>query len=195
MLTEMTTPPPQPIEIVSFPVEGMTCASCVNRITRFLRKVDGVEEANVNLAAETATIRFDPDRVAIGDLAEAVEAAGYVARMEQAATSDRDTDVAEAAEARGERDEAAARHLAFLRRRLIVATVLTIPILGGLARMTVAPGLPGILTEPLFQLALATPVQLWAGLPFYVHSSPSSKAFYIPPLYAEWGPEIGRAHV
>jgi copper chaperone CopZ len=29
----------------------MTCASCVNRITRFLQKVDGVEEANVNLAA------------------------------------------------------------------------------------------------------------------------------------------------
>ena len=32
-----------PIQIVSFPVEGMTCASCVNRITRFLAKVDGVD--------------------------------------------------------------------------------------------------------------------------------------------------------
>jgi Cu+-exporting ATPase len=54
----MTTPV-QPIEIVSFPVEGMTCASCVNRITRFLGKVDGVKGANVNLASETATVRFD----------------------------------------------------------------------------------------------------------------------------------------
>ena len=34
----------QPNETVSFPVEGMTCASCVNRITRFLNKVDGVVE-------------------------------------------------------------------------------------------------------------------------------------------------------
>jgi Cu+-exporting ATPase len=47
----MTTPAASPIEIVSFPVEGMTCASCVNRITRFLNKVEGVEEANVNLAS------------------------------------------------------------------------------------------------------------------------------------------------
>jgi len=164
----MTAVPPQPIEIVSFPVEGMTCASCVNRITRYLRKVDGVEDANVNLAAESATIRFDPARVAVRDLAEAVEAAGYVARVEQAATADHDADVAEAAEARSERDEAAARHLASIRRRLIVATVLTIPILGGLARMTVAPGLPALLDDPIFQLALATPVQFWAGWPFYV---------------------------
>ena len=163
----MTAPASPPIEIVSFPVEGMTCASCVNRITRFLQKVDGVEGANVNLAAETATVRFDPARVAVGDLAEAVEAAGYVARVEQAATSDHDADINEAAEARSERDEAAARHLTSLRRRLIVAALLTIPILGGLARMTVAPGLPAILTDPLFQLALATPVQLWAGWPFY----------------------------
>jgi Cu+-exporting ATPase len=157
----------QRIEIVSFPVEGMTCASCVNRITRFLRKVDGVEDANVNLAAESATVRFDPARVAMGDLAGAVEAAGYVARIEQAASADHDADVAEAAEARSERDAAAAAHLAALRRRLVVAALLTLPILGGLARMTVAPWLPAILSDPLFQLALATPVQFWAGWPFY----------------------------
>ena len=163
----MTTSSPQPIEIVSFPVDGMTCASCVNRITRFLQKVDGVEEANVNLAAESATVRFDSTRVRIDDLADAVEAAGYVARTEQAATADHDADVAEAAEARSERDAAAAAHLAGLRRRLIVSTVLTIPILGGLAQMTIAPWLPEILSDPLFQLALATPVQFWAGWPFY----------------------------
>jgi copper chaperone CopZ len=48
---------------VRFPVEGMTCASCVNRIERYLRKVDGVAEANVNLATETASVRSDPNRV------------------------------------------------------------------------------------------------------------------------------------
>ena len=157
----------EPIEIVSFPVEGMTCASCVNRITRYLRKVEGVEDANVNLASETATVRFDGTRIGVRDLADAVEAAGYVARVEQAASADHDADVAEAAGARTERDEASARHLASLRLRLIVATALTVPILGGLARMTLAPWLPGILSDPLFQLAFATPVQIWAGWPFY----------------------------
>jgi Cu+-exporting ATPase len=163
----MTAIAPRPIEIVSFPVEGMTCASCVNRITRFLGKVDGVVDATVNLAAEAATIHFDPARVTIRDLAEAVAAAGYVARIEQAAAADHDAGVEDLAEARSERDAAAAAHLAGLRRRLVVATVFTLPILGGLARMTVAPWLPAILSDPLFQLALATPVQFWAGWPFY----------------------------
>lgn len=39
--------------------------------------------------------------------------------------------------------------------------------MAGLARMTVAPGLPAFLSDPLFQLALATPVQFYAGWPFY----------------------------
>jgi Cu+-exporting ATPase len=155
------------IETVSFPIEGMTCASCVNRITRFLSKVEGVEEANVNLASESATVRYDASMLAVADLVAAVDAAGYVARVEQAATADHEADVAEAAEARTERDETAARHVADLRRRLIVSGLLTLPLLGGLARMTVLPGLPGFLTNPLFQLFFATPVQFWAGRPFY----------------------------
>ncbi len=163
----MTTATTTHIEIVSFPVEGMTCASCVNRITRFLSKVEGVEEANVNLASESATIRFDTAQVSVADLVAAVDAAGYVARLEQAATGDHEIDIAEAAEARTERDEAAARHVAALRRRLIIAGILTLPLLGGLARMTVAPWLPSFLMDPLVQLAFATPVQFWAGWPFY----------------------------
>jgi Cu+-exporting ATPase len=163
----MTTPV-QPIEIVSFPVEGMTCASCVNRITRFLQKVDGVEAANVNLASESATVRFDPALVGVDDLIAAVDAAGYVAHVEQAATGGQDRAVEEVADSRSERDEANLRHVAGLRRRVIVAAALTVPLLLGLARMTVAPWLPAILTDPLFQLALATPVQFWAGWPFYV---------------------------
>ena len=163
----MTTPV-QPIEIVSFPVEGMTCASCVNRITRFLQKVDGVDDANVNLASESATVRFDPSVVSVSDLAAAVDAAGYVARLEQAASGTDERDLEQVAEARSERDEAGARHVAALRRRVIVSALLTVPLLLGLARMTFAPGLPAILTNPYFQLAFATPVQFWAGWPFYV---------------------------
>jgi Cu+-exporting ATPase len=162
----MTTPTTT-LEIVSFPVEGMTCASCVNRITRFLTKVEGVDEANVNLASESATIRFDPSVTSVEVLVGAVDAAGYVARIEQAASADHEADVAEAAAAKAERDEAAAKHAADLRRRLLVSTVLTIPLILGLAKMTIAPWLPEFLVNPWFQLALATPVQFWAGWPFY----------------------------
>ncbi len=163
----MTTPAATPLETVSFPVEGMTCASCVNRITRFLTKVEGVDEANVNLASESATVRFDPGQVSVADLVAAVDAAGYVARVEQAASADHEADLAEAATAKAERDEAAAKHAADLRRRLTVAAALTIPLIVGLARMTVLPGIPAIFTNPWFQLALATPVQFWAGSLFY----------------------------
>jgi Cu+-exporting ATPase len=157
-----------PIEVVSFPVEGMTCASCVNRITRFLSKVEGVAEASVNLASESATVVFDPAVTDVEALVGAVDAAGYVARVGQVASADHETDVAEVAAAKAERDEAAARHAADLRRRLLVSTVLTTPLILGLAKMTIAPSLPDFLVNRWFQLALATPVQFWAGSIFYV---------------------------
>jgi Cu+-exporting ATPase len=66
-------------ETVQFPVVGMTCASCVSRITRALRKLDGVERVEVDLRRETATVRRDPARVSNTALAAAVTAAGYAA--------------------------------------------------------------------------------------------------------------------
>ncbi len=62
---------------IELPIAGMTCASCVNRIERFLNKTPGVEEASVNLATEMATIRYLPDVAGRADLVGAVEAAGY----------------------------------------------------------------------------------------------------------------------
>jgi P-type Cu+ transporter len=138
----------------------MTCASCVNRITRYLRKVDGVQDANVNLATESATVRFDPALVDVAELGAAVEAAGYVARL--------DTVAADAEQPKKTEEQSFAdRHLADTRRRLIVAAVLSAPILLGLARNTVAPWLPALFSDPIFQLVLATPVQFYAGWPFY----------------------------
>ena len=55
------TPATAPAEL-TVPVVGMTCASCVNRIERFLSRADGVSDATVNLATERATVRFDPGR-------------------------------------------------------------------------------------------------------------------------------------
>jgi Cu+-exporting ATPase len=59
----------------------MTCGSCVNRITRALRKLDGVTRVIVDLRRETATVSREPALVSNGALAAAVADAGYAADM------------------------------------------------------------------------------------------------------------------
>jgi len=167
---------------IRFPVEGMTCASCVNRIERYLRKADGVVEATVNLATETASVLYDSALITPTGLGQAVEAAGYEARLdraEQGGSVIEGRSVGTASAAKGEvattvdpeaaRGEGtyAERHLAETRRHLIVAAVLTAPLIVALAAMTIAPFLPAWISNPWLELALATPVQFYAGRGFY----------------------------
>ncbi|MBW6418052.1 heavy metal translocating P-type ATPase [Celeribacter sp. PS-C1] len=63
-------------------VEGMTCASCVGRVERALKGTEGVSEANVNLATESAEVSFD-DAVKVSDLITVLDKAGYPARVEE----------------------------------------------------------------------------------------------------------------
>ena len=86
MTTSPTAPTVPPIEII-LPIEGMTCASCVNRIERFLKKTPGVETAAVNLATEKATVLVDPGVAGRDELVKAVEAAGYEVRPEAPAAA------------------------------------------------------------------------------------------------------------
>ncbi len=62
---------------VILPIEGMTCASCVNHVARALKKVPGVADAQVNLATERATVIFENGAVPLADLIQAVRDAGY----------------------------------------------------------------------------------------------------------------------
>ena len=64
------------VETLTIGVEGMTCASCVARVERALKKVPGVDAATVNLATEKATVSFDP-AVETDALLTAIEKAGY----------------------------------------------------------------------------------------------------------------------
>jgi Cu+-exporting ATPase len=172
---------------IRFPVEGMTCASCVNRIERYLRKADGVIEATVNLATETASVRYDSARITPAGLGQAVEAAGYEPRLDKAEqgggiandlaagveheppTGLAATGYAAADSPAESREEAtyAERHLAETRRHLIVAALFTAPLIVALASMTIAPFLPRWLSNPWLELAFATPVQFYAGRGFY----------------------------
>jgi copper chaperone CopZ len=73
----MTTAPVEAHAELTFPVTGMTCASCVRRIEKALTKVGGVLEANVNLATDKARVVFDPTAATFDTLKAAVEKAGY----------------------------------------------------------------------------------------------------------------------
>lgn len=65
-------------KFVEIPVEGMTCASCVNRIEKKLLKTEGVLDVSVNLAKETASVTFDPDFTSKPNLISVIEKAGYL---------------------------------------------------------------------------------------------------------------------
>jgi len=143
-----------PLQIISLDVEGMTCASCVNRIERFVNKVDGVSLASVNLATEKATIRFDPARTSVGELTSAVNAAGYEVREAPAAIVGDGVDAHEAARE---------REIGDLRRKSLVSLA------AGLAMMAVMYlplSLDMTLVAPLLLITAAV-VQFWAGAVFY----------------------------
>ena len=97
---------------VEIAVEGMSCASCVSHVERALRAVPGVEEANVNLATERATVHGNAD---VATLLEAVREAGYEARPIESADAD-DREARRAAEGAG------------LRRDLLIAAALSLPV-------------------------------------------------------------------
>ncbi|HEU4924026.1 MAG TPA: heavy metal-associated domain-containing protein, partial [Burkholderiales bacterium] len=68
----------------------MTCASCVARVEKALKRVPGVASAEVNLATETATVGL-AEGAAPESLVEAVREAGYEARLAPAPKPARDT--------------------------------------------------------------------------------------------------------
>jgi Cu+-exporting ATPase len=151
-------------------VIGMTCASCSNRIERFLRKADGVVEANVNLATEVATIRYLPEVTGRGELVRVIEKSGYGVRpsaLEAAeALSPGAAGSAATAAAESELDESE-RLRAREERELLIWSAVSIVVAAGVMLLMFGP-FP--LTMPdVNRLSLwpATLVQFWAGRRFY----------------------------
>ncbi len=169
---------------VLLPVTGMTCASCSTRVEKALRKLPGVLAAEVNLASEQALVRYLPGMVDQADLVAAIEQAGYgviLPSADEIETTDSETRARE-------------REMAARRRRLLISVILSLPLFvlsmgrdfgliapwligEGAAMMTAMAGASMAemmamiaarddLLNWLF-LALATPVQFYAGRDFY----------------------------
>ena len=90
--TEQALREPEPtLTDVELSVSGMTCGSCAARVQRALSKREGVGQAEVNFATGTPRVRFDPERVSVGDLVSAVGTMGYgLAAVEPAAATSED---------------------------------------------------------------------------------------------------------
>ena len=140
-------------------VEGMTCAACAARVEKKLGGLAGVSAA-VNYATATALVTA-PATMPPRDLIAVIERAGYAARQpigEQAGPG------AEAAD--GPPADAGRRHAAYLRRRLIVALVLFVPLTDLSLVLSLMPSarFPG---WQWLLVACAAPVALWCAWPFH----------------------------
>lgn len=100
-------------------IKGMTCASCSAAVERVTRKMDGVEVSNVNLATNKMSITYDEAKVTPEAIMDRVERAGFSASLEVIETKE------EKKEEKLEAEEAQHK----IRRRLIGAIVLAIPLL------------------------------------------------------------------
>jgi len=159
---------------VAFGVTGMTCASCVNRISRALRKVPGVVSADVNLATEKATVEYDPALAGLPQFQRAVEGAGYGI----AETSVQ----ADGTSAQTDTGIAGRRELTTLRNKTAFALVVgalillgSLPTWGGFPLRDWFTWVPGWLQDPYVLWALATPVQFWSGWQFYTGAWAAAK--------------------
>lgn len=144
---------------VTLVVLGMTCASCVARVERALKRAPGVIDAAVNLATERATVHYSPDETSPADLVRVVHDAGYEAR-----------EVREGGEVGAAKDREERRREAEIRRQttlFVLAAALSAPLLTLMLSHLLGVHLPPPFTDPLFQFALATPVQFVAGWQFY----------------------------
>lgn len=145
------------------PISGMTCANCALTLERVLKRTVGVLQANVNFASGRAAVEYIPTLVSMTDFRRAVGEAGY--------------HVIEAAEETLEDAERAVRQAEIARQRklLIIGLIFTIPTF----LLSLLPDLglvPDFAWRKFLLLTLATPVQFYVGLQYYVGGFKSLRA-------------------
>lgn len=141
--------------VETFAITGMTCANCSARVEKELKAIEGVLEANVNLATEKATVQFD-ETLTAENLIQRVEAIGYGAILFD-----------DAHKQKIEQEKAA--HLKKMKRDLILSAVLVAPLMIAMIAMLLGShaGWVHFLHLPWVQLILVTPVQFGVGMRFY----------------------------
>ncbi|MEK6680952.1 MAG: heavy metal translocating P-type ATPase, partial [Nitrospirota bacterium] len=143
------------IEKVILPIQGMTCASCVEKVERALNSTAGVIRASVNFATEKAIVEYIPGQATIAELKRSVEGAGYKV-----------LEVAEGEDILEKEEREKKRLYLTLRNKVIVSALLSLIIFTG-SFPEWFKFIPEILQNKFLLLALTLPVQFWAGKQFY----------------------------
>jgi len=175
------------VEVRELLIEGMTCASCVNRVEKALKAVPGVVDATVNLATEKATIRFAGGDVAA--LEGAVRKAGYAVVHPRDAVAEAPAEDRKATEARE------------LSLSLAFAALLTLPLFALEMGSHFIPAVHmwimdtiGMETNRYLQFVLATLVLFGPGLRFFrkgvpnlIRWTPDMNSLVVLGTSAAWG--------
>ncbi|WP_168390968.1 heavy metal translocating P-type ATPase [Acinetobacter indicus] len=155
-----------PIELS---IDGMTCASCVARVEKALKKVPGVQQANVNLATEQAWVEADTT-VSADKLIQAIHKAGYDAQLQTTTTT--------------EQADQKASEQQQLKRDLLISLVLAIPVFVLEMGSHLIPAFHmwvmhqiGQMPSWLLQFVLTTLVLLFPGRRFYQKGIPALLRF------------------
>ncbi|WP_265522704.1 heavy metal translocating P-type ATPase [Oerskovia flava] len=177
MSTTHPIAPPPPLAEIDLAVEGMTCASCVARVEKRLNRVEGVT-ATVNLPLESAHVVLTTP-VDDAALVAAVEKAGYVAHVTARRSADAPADLdsedptSEGTASDGPEYDTSAPDDARgtdLRRRLLVASVLTAPVVA----LSMVPALQFDGWQWVVT-ALSLPVVTWAAWPFHTAAARAAR--------------------
>lgn len=133
-----------------FDITGMTCAACSNRIEKVLNKQPAIQNATVNLSTEVATVDYYPGNMDESDIIERIKKLGYDATLKSEEQSDRKEN-----------------ELRRKKYKLILAAVLSLPLILTMLTHLLGIHLPHIFMNPWFQFAFAFPVQFIIGWQFY----------------------------
>lgn len=139
------------IERISLPVLGMTCAGCAVSVQSTIAAQAGVEEAEVNYANQSVSIRYQPDKVSPEDFQRAVQSVGYDL-------------IIDSEFGKQKQEEAQQDHYRDLKRRTILAAVLSFPV------VVIGMFLMNIPYANLYMLVLTTPVLFIFGKSFFINA-------------------------
>jgi Cu+-exporting ATPase len=138
-------------------IEGMTCAACAKTVERVSKKLDGVIEANVNIATEKLNITFEPSKVRVADIKKAIEKAGYKA-LEEELTVDMDKENKE-------------KHIRSIWKRFVISLIFAVPLLivamGPMILEWFGAGLP-MSINPMMHMEIYGIIQLILVLPIII---------------------------